>query len=151
MTRQVGNGRLSPLLTPIGGIAIPLINKTGAPSIKGTLIDTEASIDKAVTIEDADGVDAMGVIYQDGVPDGEPVLVVITGVAEVLIEDATAATRGYWCRTSITAAGRADITNAAPPGGGLPEHDIHFKEVGHALESKSSGTDVLAKIILHFN
>jgi len=148
---MIGSGRQSPLLTPIGGIAVPFINKTGAASIKGTLVNTEASIDFAVDIVDADEPDIIGAIYQDGIPDGDEVLVVITGCAEVLIEDGTAATRGYWCRASVTDAGRADITNAAPPGGGVTEIDRHFKEIGHCLESKGSGTDVLARIAMHFN
>ena len=76
---------------------------------------------------------------------------VVSGIAEVLLEDGTASIHGYWARTSITDAGRADITNAEPPGGGIPQADIHFREIGHCLESKSSGTDVLAKVVLHFN
>jgi len=29
--------------------------------------------------------------------------------------------------------------------------DSHFREIGHCLESKEAGTDVLCKIALHFN
>lgn len=151
MENPIGNGRQSPLLTAEGGIAIPLINKTGAPSIKGTLVNTEANTDFGVNTVAADEPDIIGAIYQDGIPDGESVLVVISGAAQVLLEDGTTATRGYWCRVSATQAGRADITNAEPPGGTINAIDAHFKEAGHALESVGSGTDVLATIILHFN
>ena len=147
----IGNGRLSPLLTESGGIAIPLINKTGADSVKGTLVNTDATIDLAINIVAADQPDIIGVVHQDGVPDGEKVLVVISGVAEVLIEDGTGSTRGYWCRASATIPGRADITNIEPPGGTINAIDAHFREIGHCLQSKRSGIDVLAKIILHFN
>jgi len=69
----------------------------------------------------------------------------------VLLQDGTASTRGYWVRTSTTTAGRADATNVAPPGGTVSALEEHLKEIGHCLETKGSGTDVLAKCILHFN
>lgn len=146
----IGPGKPS-VLTQEGGIAVWMTNKTGAASIKGTLVDTSSAADNAVKISGADAADMIGVVYDSGVPDGSLVRVVITGVAQVLIQDGTAATRGYWCKMSATQAGRADITNADPPGGGIPEHDEHFKEIGHCFESVGSGTDVLAKIALHFN
>ena len=153
--KRVGNGTepidLGFTFTDEGGFAIYLINKTGAASVKGTLVDTKASIDNAVNIVGADEPDIVGVVYENGIADGDLVLVVISGVAEVLLEDSTASTRGYWARISITQNGRADITNAAPPGGGVAEIDRHFREIGHCLESKGAGTDVLAKCILHFN
>lgn len=150
---RFGNRRLSPILTKEGGIAIPFINKTGANSIKGTLVNTESSIDMGVRVVQStlDEPDIIGVIYEDGIPDGEEVLVIISGIAEVLIHDGESATRGYWCRTSELTDGRADITNAAPPGGTINAIEGHFREIGHCLETKSSGTDVLVKIVLHFN
>ena len=75
----------------------------------------------------------------------------ITGRCQVLLEDSTAATAGYWVRTGDTTAGRADATNAAPPGGGIVELDEHMQEIGHTLESQGAGTSVLAWIILHLN
>jgi hypothetical protein len=151
LTRYIGNGRRSPLLTVEGGIVIPLINKTGAVSVKGTLVNTEGSVDMGVAIVGADDPDIIGAIYQDGKADGDEVLVVIAGVAQVLLQDGTISTRGYWARVSATQAGRADITNAAPGGGTIIAIDGHFREIGHCLESKGSGTDVLAKVLLHFN
>ena len=147
---DIGPGKPS-VLTPEGGIAIWMINGTGATSIKGTIVGTSPSVDNGVEISPANVADMIGVIYDNGVPDGELVRVVITGVAQVLIRDSTPATRGYWCRMSITQAGRANITNASPPGGGIPEIDEHFKEIGHSLESATAGTDVLVKISVHLN
>lgn len=148
---SIGNGRLAPILTKEGGIAIPFINKTGAPSVKGTLVIASSTTDSGVEICPADNPDIIGIIYQDGILDGDDVLVVISGKAEVLLQDLTSATRGYWVRISVTQNGRADITNASPPGGGIPQADIHFRELGHCIESKASGTDVLTNIVLHFN
>ena len=70
--------------------------------------------------------------------------------AGALRKDATASTKGFWVYTSDVA-GRADATLAAPPGGGIPELDIHMREIGHCIESKGADTDVLAKAVLHFN
>lgn len=137
--------------TPLGGSARKFINKTGAPSIKGMLVDSSSSFDFAVDKVANDDPDCMGVMHEDGVPDGESVWVVTHGPAEVLLEDNTAATRGYWARVSVTDPGRADVTNPLPPGGTINEIDNHFREVGHGMESVSAGTDKLAIIFLHFN
>ena len=132
-------------LTPEGGMAVYFINKTGAPSI------TEASEDFAVDIADADETDIIGTIYQDGIADGELVLVVISGIADVLLEDNSAATRGYWCRISETQAGRVDMSNAEPPIGTIANIQAHLKETGHCMQSVTAGTDKLARMLMHFN
>jgi len=138
-------------LTIEGGIAVRLTNKTGANSVKGTVVVADNAVDNSFDFSIADEVQPIGVLYEDGIADGEEVFVVVVGIADVLLEDGTASTRGNWVRTSENDAGRADATNAAPPGGGIPELDIHMAEIGHCLESQSSGTDVLAKCVLHFN
>ena len=148
--RKIGPG-LRSILTPEGGIAIYLTNNTGAASIKGTLLNTESSEDNSVVIAGADEPDIIGAFYESGVPNGEKALVVIAGVADVLIEDSTASTRGYWCRISETQDGRADITNAAPPGGTIIAIEGHFREIGHSMENQTAGTDVLSRILMHFN
>jgi len=137
--------------TTEGGLAIRLVNKTGAPSVKGTIVEADGSTDFAFDITVVADDHAIGVVYESGIPDGGSCLVVVAGIAEVLLEDTTAATRGYWVATSATQAGRADATNAAPPGGGIPELDEHMTELGHALESVVGGTDKLATIMMHFN
>lgn len=131
-------------LTSEGGLAVLLINDTGAPSVKGSMVQASASVDGAVSLSAP--YECIGVIYNSGVADGDPVWVVVSGVAEVLLKDTTAATRGYWVGVSSTL-GRADATNAAPPG----LVDAHFTEVGHCLQSATAGTDVLVKVALHFN
>lgn len=140
----VGNNRLSPILTAEGGIAIPLINKTGAASIKGTIVESSPDLDGAVEVEESGGIDPMGVIYQDGIPDGEPVLVVIAGVAEILIENDETCNHGDWLGVSEVTDGRAECEPEPP---GAPFHD---KEVGHSMETIIAGTDVLAKGVLHY-
>jgi hypothetical protein len=77
--------------------------------------------------------------------------VAISGIADVLIEDGTAATRGNWVYTSDAQAGRANATLANPPGGGIPELDTHMREIGHCLQTVTAGNDKLARCLLHFN
>lgn len=133
--------------TPEGGLAIRLTNDTGAASVKGSLIEASHAVEQAVSLTDASGDDdCMGVIHEDGVADGDPVWVVVAGMADVLLEDGTSATRGYWAGTAATA-GRADITNLDPPG----LVDAHFTEIGHCVQSATAGTNVLARCVLHFN
>lgn len=129
-----------------GGLAVRLINKTSVASVKGTVVTTAAGTDNAFDLTAGDDVDPIGVVYETGIADGSECWVVVAGIADVLLKDTTAATRNYWAATSDTG-GRADCTNAASPGLIL----THFQEIGHCLESKSSGTDVLAKVLLHFN
>lgn len=153
LTKQLDYFATNPKMkfTADGGLAIRITNKTGAPSVAGTIVEAHESETEAVKVSDADCLDPIGVVYEDDIADGMPVLVVIAGMVSILLEDGTASTVGYWARTSITDAGRADITNSAPPGSGIVNHDVHIKELGHCIESVSSGTDKKAKIIIHFN
>lgn len=143
-----GNNKVG--ISELGGVAVKLVNKTGAASVKGTIVRADATTDDAFTIAAIDELQSIGIVYEDGVADGSECWVVIYGIADVLLKDTTASTHGNWVYVSDTA-GRAEATLAAPPGGGIPELDIHMGEVGHALESIAGGTDVLARVCLHFN
>lgn len=137
-------------LTDLGGIAVRLVNRTGATSIKGTLVEAGYNENDSFNLADADDRQPMGCVEESGILDGEPCWVVISGIADVLIKDGTTATRGYWaCASSVP--GRADITNENPPGNGVAQHNQHFKEIGHCLQSAAAGTDVLVRIVMHFN
>jgi len=138
-------GALRTMLTVEGGIAIKLTNKTGANSVKGSVVSASTALNYACMLQDHQ-VAAIGVVYEDGVPDGAEVWVVVQGMADVLLENSTAATRGYWVYCS-TVDGRANATLAGPPAGA----DEHFKEIGHCIQTIGAGTDVLARAVLHFN
>ena len=137
------------MITTEGGIAVKMINNTGLPTVKGELVQASENIDNGVEIQ-VDEFDVIGVMYEDGVAQGQECWVVVNGKAEVLLTDATASTRGYWVYAD-TADGRANATLPLPPGGTITALTNHFKEVGHCLESKTAGTNVLALIVLHFN
>jgi transcriptional regulator with XRE-family HTH domain len=135
--------------TPEGGLAVLLTNKTGAPSVKGSVVGIygATSVDSAFGLTLADSMSPCGAVYESGVADGSECWVVVAGIAEVLLENGTGTVRTYWVRTSTTAPGRANATIGDPPGLSA----THFAEIGHSLETKSGGTDVLLRVILHFN
>lgn len=133
-------------ITELGGIAVRMINKTGSNSVSGELVEADTTTDNAFDQNAADGDHPIGAVYDGGVPDGSDCWVVVAGVAEVLLKDSTASTHGYWAATADVA-GRADCTSANPPG----VVAAHFQEIGHCIETKTGGTNVKAKIVLHFN
>ena len=138
-------------VTKEGGYAIRFVNKTGAASVKGTVVEASTTTFDAVGIVPSDQPDPIGVIYEDGVADGDLVWVVTMGKVQVLLEDTTAAILDGWVRVSPNVAGRADASAAGPPGGTIIEIDNHFKELGHCLETVIAGTDKLALCLIHFN
>ncbi|QHI72314.1 hypothetical protein [Aminipila terrae] len=132
--------------TPEGGIYETFVNKTGALSIKGTIVIAGASVDNSVSIAPVDSQMPIGVIYENGIADGSPVKVVVYGKAEVLLEDNATATSGFWCGVSTTQAGRMIQLNNVP---NTPQFNT---EIGHSLQTISTGsTDLLALVQLHFN
>jgi hypothetical protein len=138
--------------TSEGGLAVKMINKTGAASVKGTLVRPSSTTAGAVTIIDPNHADPIGAIYDSGVAEGSDVWVVVSGVAEILIDDGTAATLRGWASVSSTTAGRVSVGIAPPTTPGSWEDvQTHMREVGHGIEAKSAGTNVVAKFIIHFN
>ena len=137
--------------SPEGAQCVRLTNKTGAPSVKGTVVEASTGTDDAFASTHADDDQPIGVVYEDGVADGDECYVAYSGRAQVLLKNGTAGTHGNWVRTSITDAGRANATLAAPPGGGIPELDQHMSEIGHCLQTIADGTDVLCWMWLHLN
>ncbi len=140
--------------TVLGGIAIRLYNRTGVVTVKGQLVSIDTGTDDGFKLNPADGKEGMGIVLESGVADDALAWIVISGIADVLMEDNAPATHGNWLRSSITEEGYADPTNATPPGGGIPELDRHMKEIGNCIESVAAGgggTHILARCVLHFN
>ena len=126
-------------------------NKTGAVSVKGTIVTTSTSYDDSFRVVPAGIPIAIGVVLVSGIADGEYCPIKVSGITEVLLQDNTTATRGYWAKISDTQSGRADITNATPPGGTVQALEAHGGEIGHCLQTVSAGTNKMARIVLHFN
>lgn len=134
-------------ITPEGGFAIRILNKTGAVSVKGALVSLSTDVDNAVILQ-TNEYDTIGVFYDSGVADGQLATVVVSGIADVLYKDGVASKRGNILLAADTNGRAIDIAN---PGDGIPGTDTHFKECGHVSETKTAGTNVLVKCILHFN
>ncbi|MFA5183159.1 MAG: capsid cement protein [Syntrophales bacterium] len=132
-------------VTSEGGYAVKLTNRTGSTVSKGMVVRNSRTYDNAFEFCSASSIDAIGVVYDNSAADGSDSWVVFAGIADVMIKDGTASTRGYFLYSSDTT-GRAFANQPEPP-----NTTAHWQEMGHCLESKSSGTNVLAKCILHFN
>jgi hypothetical protein len=141
--------RLLQRFTDDGGIAVWMVNDTGALSVKGMVI-SPGSVTNSFDAIPADDPDPIGVVYDGGIGDGELCRVVVSGTAYVLLQDSTASTVGNWVRVSATQAGRVNATASAPPGGGVAELDQHVRECGHCLETVGAGTDKLMLMVVHF-
>lgn len=129
------------LMTPEHGLTVPLLNKTGAPSVKGTVVQASETTAEAFDLQ-RNQSDAIGICYEDGVADGDPCRVVVAGVADVLLADGAGSTVHDWVAASPTH-GRAYSVGASPP-------PTHFWEIGHSLQTVAGGTDVLCRVAIHF-
>ena len=140
---KVGSGVSG--FTTDGGMYQTFINNTGLPSIKGTIVIASNAITNGVKIATANSFVSIGVIYDDGILNGQPIKVVICGKAKVLLKNGQSCIQGDWLGVSDNA-GRMYSNGAEPP-----STSDHNREIGHSLESKSSGINVLALVTLHFN
>lgn len=133
--------------TSEGGIYETFINKTGAPSIKGTIVvaSTATDVYNGVAIAPVSSPMPIGVIYENGIADGSPVKVVVYGKAQVLLEDNSNAVNGYWCGVSTSQTGRMIQLDS------VPSTAQHNTEIGHSLQKVTGGTNVLALVQVHFN
>lgn len=137
-------------LTSLGGTAVQMVNRTGAMSVKGSLVSV-GDVAGSVKLTPADVPNPIGVMLINGVPDGGDCWVVVSGIAEALLQDSTAASIGYWAKVSKSQDGRIDCTNQLPPGGTIAALNDHSNEVGHCLDGATAGTNVLVRVALHFN
>lgn len=138
------NGRCA--LTADGGLAVKMTNDMGEATSRGLIVaGTTASINNAF-IRQTNEYDAIGVLYEAGIADGDETWVVVAGMAEVTLDGAHGdAGWGTWIGAGTTdglASG-----SIAPNGLGALQANTHFKELGHAVGSGSAGNQV--KIILH--
>lgn len=137
-------------MTPEGGYAVLLTNRTGGASVKGEVVTASSSYDNSVSKIVVDVPSPIGVFYQSGVANGQPAWVVVSGVADVYFVGST--TRGHLARGFLTSDGAAYVSgqalSEAVPSSPFAA-DKHFYEMGHVLETRTGAG--LAKCILHFN
>lgn len=128
-------------MTAIGGFAIKLTNKTGTTTVAGQLVQADTTTDFAFATAASAADDVVGIVLDAGVGDGSEAWVVVSGMADVLV-DSGGCTRGDRLIASTTS-GSAEVWNT---GGAVA---THFLEIGHCIETVV-GTG-LARCILHFN
>lgn len=142
------------MFTIEGGFAIKLINRSGGVVNKGQLVEVDTANNDSFNLTGTTDYHCIGVVYDATIADNAAGWIVVSGIADVAMEDNTAATRGYWVKTSDTEAGYADATTALPPGGGIAQLDEHSREIGHCIENVAAGgggTHILARCVIHFN
>lgn len=138
------------MLTPEGGLAVKLINKTGAVTVKGEVVHSNSGANNSVVKAVVDVPDPIGVFLDSGVADGLEAWVVVSGIADVYFVGNT--TRGHLARGFLTADGASYVAgqalSEAVPSSPFSD-DKHFYEIGHVLETRTGAG--LSRVILHFN
>jgi hypothetical protein len=147
MQLPLGHARI--LLTPEGGYATALINRTGAASVKGSVVACSYLYENAFTLAPIDAADNIGVVYNSGIADGEYVWIVVSGRAQVLMTDNTSTEKGNWLGCSHTQAGRADSQETPPTGSQAIA--LHGTEVGHVIQAGVAGINQLIWAMFHQN
>jgi len=125
--------------TKEGGLAVWLMNKTGAASVKGEILEGDSAVADAVEQSDANCLNAFGITYESGIADGEYMWVVVSGRCQVKMDAGGAALQDRFI-TSATA-GRADVSNS-------PATAVHFQEIGHSIGTAAA--NALCWAIIHF-
>lgn len=141
LTTRFGSG--SNGFTPEGGIYETFINNTGI-SVKGTIVIASTTVNNAVDIAPMHSQMPIGIVYENYVDNGDPVKIVVYGKAEVLLKNGESSTNGYWCGMSDTAGRMYQLSE-------VPDLVEYNREIGHSLESKNIGSDVLSLVQIHFN
>ena len=136
----VGNSYFK--ITPEGGFAVRLTNKSGAKTVKGQIVSHKGTVANAFGLTAVDANHCLGVVYESGVGNGAQCWVVVAGIAQVLMKNA--ATMGHICRIPLTAddgaaAGYAMAAEQAPT--------ASVYKIGDILETKTA--DTLCKVLLH--
>ncbi len=125
-------------MTPIGGFAVMLTNKTGVNSVAGDIVIASAGFADAVDWGGINELQSIGVFLDSGITDGSQAWVVVGGIADVHM-DAGGCALGDRIIAGGTAR-RGEVNN-------LPTVAKHFQEIGHAIGS--AGANANARIVMH--
>ncbi len=135
-------------LTPEGGVAIRLTNRTGSGTVKGKTVKADPANDDSVILTGANDDECFGVFYETLDVGATEVWVVVGGIADVLFDPDHSPARGDWAGSGTAGFARSQ---ASPPALGIA---AHFEEIGHVIQSSSPGGEgqsALARCVLHFN
>jgi len=134
-------GTLLAKITPEGGYAVKLTNKTGAPSVKGQIVSHKGTVANAFALTAVNATHCLGVVYEEGVKDDAECWVVVSGIAQVLMKNA--ATMGHICRIPLT----ADGVEAGYAMDAAQSDTASVYKIGDVLETANA--EVLCKVLLH--
>ena len=135
----VGNSYFK--ITPEGGFAVRLTNKSGAVSVKGQIVSHNGTVANAFGLTAVNATHCLGVVYEPGVEDGAECWVVVSGIAQVLMKNA--ATMGHICRIPLT----ADVGEAGYAMDAVQSDTASVYKIGDVLETAEA--EVLCKVLLH--
>jgi hypothetical protein len=114
----------------LGGRCILLQNKSGGTLVKGTVVMQDSSNDNCIVSTGIGEYSIFGTVYMD-ILNNKWGWVVMSGPADVLVDNVGDTLRGYWIGASATTGGQA--TSQAS----LPTDSNHYKEIGHAMAARS--------------
>jgi hypothetical protein len=128
-------------ITAEGGLAIQLTNETGGVTVKGQIVSHKGTVANAFDLTAVDANHCLGVVYESGIEDAAECWVVVAGIAQVLMKNAS--TMGHICRIPLNtddgeAAGYA--MDAAQSG------TASVYKIGDVLETQNA--EVLCKVLL---
>ena len=136
----VGNSYFK--ITPEGGFAVRLTNKSGAVTVKGQIVGIKTGTDNAFDLTAVGATYNLGVVYESGVADAAECWVVVAGIAQVLMKNA--AERGQLCRIPLN----TDAGEAAGYAMAAAQSDTaSVYKIGDVLESAAA--EALCKVLLH--
>ena len=136
----VGNSYFK--ITPEGGFAVRLTNKSGAETVKGQIVGIKTGTDNAFDLTAVGANHCLGVVYESGIEDDAVCWVVVSGIAQVLMKNA--AVRGQLCRIPLN----ADDSKAAGYAMAAAQSDTaSVYKIGDVLETADA--EVLCKVLLH--
>lgn len=132
-------------LTGTGGLAVRLTNATNLSTLKGCAVTSASGSNFAFQLPAVD-YDVIGFVYESGIAANKEAWIVVSGIAEVLIDGAASS------EDFLRHVGNGRLTSSAGPTGlGALNADVHFKECGHCLQTVTSGAAQLVKALIHFN
>ena len=135
-------GTLLAKITPEGGYAVKLTNKTGAPSVKGQIVGIKTGTDNAFDLTAVGANHCLGVVYESGIEDAAECWVVVGGIAQVLMKNDS--TAGHICRIPLN----TDEGKAAGYAMAAEQSDTaSVYKIGDVLETADA--EVLCKVLLH--
>ena len=136
----VGNSYFK--ITPEGGFAVRLTNKSGAVSVKGQIVSHKGTVANAFDLTAVDAKHCLGVVYESGIADAAECWVVVSGIAQVLMKNA--ATMGHICRIPLNADGGGAAGYAMDA---AQSSSASVYKIGDVLETAEA--EVLCKVLLH--